>query len=54
MRFPVAAATAFATAAGAPTTGASPIPFAPDGPSGAGTSTMSVTAPKTHAAVGIA
>ena len=35
-RVPAAAATAFAMAAGAPTTGASPMPFAPNGPSGAG------------------
>lgn len=39
-RRPVAAATALATAAAAAMTGASPIPFAPKGPSGAGTSTM--------------
>jgi hypothetical protein len=54
MRLPVAAATAFATAAGAPTTGASPIPFAPNGPSGAGTSTMRVSISGTRSAVGIA
>ena len=34
---------ALATAAAAPQTGPSPIPFAPYGPSGAGTSTMIVS-----------
>ena len=53
-RVPVAAATAFATAAGAPTTDASPMPLAPNGPSGAGTSTMSVSISGTRSAVGIA
>ena len=50
----VAAATAFAIAAGAATTGASPMPFAPNGPSGAGTSTMSVSISGTRSATGIA
>ena len=39
-RTPVASVIALATAAAAPHTGPSPIPYAPDGPSGAGTSTM--------------
>ena len=42
-RTPVAAAMALATAAAAPQTGPSPTPFAPYGPSGAGTSTMIVS-----------
>ena len=40
---PVAAAIALATAPGTPTTGASPTPLAPYGPSGTGTSTISVS-----------
>ena len=41
-RTPTAAATAFAIAAAPAMTGASPMPFAPSGPSGAGTSTSVV------------
>src|SRR3984885_3375273 len=40
---PAAAAIAFATAPATPITGASPTPFAPYGPSGVGTSTISVS-----------
>ena len=42
-RAPVAAAMAFAIAAGAGRTGASAIPRAPNGPSGAGTSSQWVS-----------
>ena len=42
-RGPPAAAMAMATAGPAAMTGASPMPFAPNGPSGAGTSTMIVS-----------
>ena len=54
IRTPVAAWMAFATAAGPGTTGASPMPFAPNGPSGAGTSTITVSIGGTRSAVGIA
>ena len=43
---------ALATAAGTPTTGGSPTPFAPKGPSGAGTSTISVSIGGTVSMVG--
>ena len=43
IRTPAAAAIALATAAGPPTTGASPMPLAPKGPCGEGTSTMRVS-----------
>ena len=39
----MAAAIALAIAAGTPQTGGSPMPLAPNGPSGAGTSTISVS-----------
>ena len=51
---PTAAATAFAIAGAAAITGASPMPFAPNGPSGAGTSTISVSMSGTRSATGIA
>ena len=53
-RTPVASVMALATAAAAPQTGPSPIPFAPYGPSGAGTSTMIVSKVGTAVAVCIA
>jgi hypothetical protein len=43
IRRPVAVAIAFAIAAGPARIDASPIPFAPSGPSGAGTSTIIVS-----------
>src|SRR5687767_14993896 len=42
-RIPAAAAMPLAIAAGTPHTGGSPTPLAPNGPSGAGTSTSSVS-----------
>src|SRR5581483_6291133 len=42
-RFPVAAATALAIAAGTATTGGSPTPFAPNGPCADGTSTSTAS-----------
>jgi len=53
-RTPVARARALAMAAGPATTGASPIPLAPNGPSGAGTSTITVSMRGSRSAVGMA
>src|SRR4029078_5136355 len=49
---PVAAATALAIAAAPAMTGASPMPLAPSGPSGAGTSTAVVSIRPTYSARG--
>jgi len=52
-RTPTAAAMALATAAAVAITGASPIPFAPNGPSGAGTSTISSSIGGARPAAGV-
>ena len=51
---PCAAAIALAIAGGTPQTGGSPMPLAPNGPSGAGTSTISVSIGGTGSVDGIA